>query len=219
MTDSPRLWRWFRVAQCEKSSWTAPTEVDNQAQTSLRPAFWRRSMIEPKTYLAFAPRGPGLMCALLYFTDERNAYGWYTGSRAGEFPARFFMLEDYFSPHETRFYASIADDVYSGWVRRAKSGETPLDPPAPVPEPLLHELERLQDAFAREWLVYADDARADENASTYAERQLAFGPVALRADKLGKLRNDEAVWTYVSHDCDLNIVGYLRRHWSLDDQP
>ena len=39
-------------------------------------------MIESKTYLAFAPRGPGLMCALLYFFDDHNVYGWYTGSRA-----------------------------------------------------------------------------------------------------------------------------------------
>jgi len=178
-----------------------------------------RTMIESKTYLAFAPRGPGLMCALLYFFDDHNVYGWYTGSRAGEFPARFFMLEDYFSPHETRYYASVADDVYSGWVRRAKGGETLLDPPAPVPEPLLHELERLQDAFAREWLVYAGDVHAEDNARAYAERQLAIGEVALRADKLGKLRTGAAVWTYASPGCDLNIIEHLRRHWSLDFQP
>lgn len=176
-------------------------------------------MIEPKTYLAFAPHGPGLMCALLYFLDERSVYGWYIGSRAGEFPARFFMLEDYFSPQETRYYVSAADDVYSGWVHRAKGGETPLDPPAPVPESLLHELERLQDAFAREWLVYSGDTHADENARAYAEREVAFGAVALRADKLGKLRAGAAVWTYASPGCDLNIVEHLRRHWSLDYQP
>lgn len=176
-------------------------------------------MIEPKTYLAFAPRGPGLMCALFYFTDARSVYGWYTGSRAGEFPARFFALEDYFSPHEAGYYASRADDVYSGWTRRTKTGETPLDPPAPVPEALLHDLERLQDAFASEWLVYAEDTRAAEHARAYAERELPFGPVALRVDKLGKLRTGAAVWTYASPDCDLNIVDHLRRHWSLDDQP
>ena len=176
-------------------------------------------MIEPQTYLAYAPRGPGLMCAVFYFTDERNVYGWYTGSRAGDFPARFFMLEGYFTPHETPYYASAADDVYSGWVRRTEGGEAPLDPPAPVPEPLLHELERLQDAFAHEWLVYAGDARADEQARAYAERELAFGAVALRAEKLAKLRTSEAVWTYASPACDLNIVEHLRRHWSLDYQP
>ncbi|MCL4798814.1 MAG: hypothetical protein KJ025_04450 [Burkholderiales bacterium] len=176
-------------------------------------------MIEPRSYVAFAPRGAGLMCALFYFTDERSVYGWYTGSRAGEFPARFFMLEDYFSPHETRFYASAADDVYSGWVRRAGGGETPLDPPPPVPEPLLHELERLQDAFVREWLAYQGDAHAAEHAAAYAARELAFGAVNLRADKLGKLRTDAAVWTYATPDCDLNIVGTLRRHWSLDYGP
>lgn len=176
-------------------------------------------MIEPRTYVALAPRGPGLMCALFYFSDDRNVYGWYTGSRAGEFPARFFMLEDYFSPHETRFYASAADDVYSGWVRRTSDGETPLDPPPPVPEPLLHELERLQDAFVREWLVYAGDARAAEDEKTYVARELAFGPVNIRSDKLVKLRTDDAVWAYASPDCDENIVGSLRRHWSLDYGP
>jgi len=176
-------------------------------------------MIEPKTFLAFAPRGPGLMCALFYFSDARSVYGWYTGSRGGEFPARFFMLEDYFTPHETRFYASVAHDVYSDWIRRTKDGETRLDPPPPVPEPLTHELARLQDAFAREWLVYDADAHAAEHATAYAARELSFGPVNIRADKLAKLRTDEAVWTYAAPDCDLNIVGSLRRHWSLDYGP
>jgi hypothetical protein len=176
-------------------------------------------MIEPKTYFAFAPRGPGLMCALFYFADARSVYGWYTGSRAGEFPASFFMLEDYFSPREMRFYASAADDVYSGWMLRTKDAETPIDPPPPVPEPLLHEMERLQDAFMREWLVYAGDPHATEDAKAYAARELSFQPVNLRADKLAKLSTDEAVWTCASPDCDLNIVSTLRRHWSLDYGP
>ena len=88
-----------------------------------------------------------------------------------------------------------------------------------MPEPLLHELERLQDAFVREWLVYDGNAHAAADAKAYAARELSFGPVNLRADKLAKLRTDEAVWTYASPDCDLNIVGTLRRHWSLDYGP
>ncbi|MCZ7566578.1 MAG: hypothetical protein M5U08_24535 [Burkholderiales bacterium] len=79
-------------------------------------------MIEPRSYVAFARRGAGLMCALFYFADERSVYGWYTGSRAGEFPARFFMLADYFSPHATRLYAAPECDLnIVGTLRRHRS--------------------------------------------------------------------------------------------------
>jgi len=143
------------------------------------------------------------MMAMFYVEQGRSVYGWYAGSCGGEYPMRFFALEDFYSAGGGAFYRSREDDVYGPWVRVVDKGDTdgevPIDPPAPVPEPLPHELERLQDAFAREWLVL-DEAR----------------PPALRAARLGRLRKGDPVWTVSSQGCDARVLGYLKRHAGLD---
>ena len=169
-----------------------------------------------KSFLAYAPYGPGLMCALFYLADAHNVYGWYTGSKQGDFPAHFFMLDDYYSPHESRFYISIEDDVYGAWGRVTKSGLTPIDPPSPLPDEMMHALEQAQDSFCREWLFYADDPARRDDIAVFAGRDLSVQSVNIRAGRLNKLQVNPAVWSYVGAQCDLNIVNHLRRHWSLD---
>lgn len=173
-------------------------------------------MIEPEVFIAYAPRGPGVMCALFYFDRRDDVYGWYTGSRAHEHPASFFVLEQFFTPHETHFYRSEQDDVYGGWVQVRRGGESKIDRPVPVPEPLCHELEHLQDAFMREWLVYADDPRFEAEAAAYRSHEMPAREIVVRSEKIGKLQTGKPVWTYASPRCDMNIVGYLQRHWALD---
>ena len=173
-------------------------------------------MIEPHVYLAYAPRGPGVMCAMLYFEVKRSVYGWYAGSRQGEFPGQFFVLEDYYSAQKVRLYLSLEDDVYSDWVHREVAVDVPIGSPAPVPEELTHELERAQGTFIQEWLFYADDPDAAEQARMYASRELSVEAVNIRADRLNKLDTGAAVWTYASPGCNLNMVRTLSKRWSLD---
>ena len=173
-------------------------------------------MIEPHVYLAYAPRGPGIMCALMYFESGRNVYGWYVGAIGATFPAQFFVLDDYYSAHKICLYLSVEDDVYGPWIRREAAIDVPIGAPAPVPEELTHDLERLQDAFIHEWLFYPDDAHAAQQANAYAKRELAVQPVNIRPERLNKLDTDASVWTYASKGCNVDVVRTLSKRWPLD---
>jgi hypothetical protein len=176
-------------------------------------------MIEPHVHIAFAPRGAGLLCALFYFIRDRDVFGWFTGARAHEFPASFFMLERYFSKEETTCYRSAANDVYGEWLAATSDRESPIDPPVPVPELVCHELDRLQDAFAREWLLYADDPTHAEEAALLTERELPVLAVNVRPRKLAKLATGQPVWTYSSPGTDAHVIRFLAKRWRIDYAP
>lgn len=118
-----------------------------------------------------------------WFVGGDHVYGWFTGARAYEHPASFFMLENYYSTRDTVFYRSAQNDVYDGWVVASKQGETPFDPPGPVQADLCHELERIQDVFIREWLFYRDDAAHEAEADALRARELPVLGVNLRTKK------------------------------------
>jgi hypothetical protein len=167
-------------------------------------------------FLAFTPRGVGLMCALFYIVVDEHVYGWYTGSEAGEFPANFFMLENFYSTHATMFYRTHESDVYGDWFANFPPIEQKLDRPVPVPEQMCHELERAQSVFAEEWLLYRDAPGAAQQLAAYAERELPVQSVNIKLDKLNKLDARDAVWTYTSPGIDLNVIDFLCVDWQLD---
>jgi len=173
-------------------------------------------MIEPAVHIAYAPRGPGLMCAAFWFEQAGNVYGWFTGAQAHELPAAFFMLEDYRSSEGTSTYRSADSDVYGEWFVVTSEGEPKLDPPVPVPEAVIHDLERLQDVFVREWLFYEDDPAHVREAEALHARDLPVLGVNVRPGKLNKLNADAPVWTYTSTGADSNILAYLSARWPLD---
>jgi len=172
-------------------------------------------MVEPQTFLLYAPRGPGIMCALFYYVSHRDILGWYVGSSDGEFPARYFMLEHYFDPSDTRFLVSSESDLRGPWLSRSRSAESPLSE-CPVPEPLRDELARMQHAFVRQWLFFADDREAAGDIKAYGERELSVQPVNIQANRLAKLHTGAALWRYTSHGFDRKVLDYLMEHWSLD---
>ena len=103
-------------------------------------------MAVPNVFLAYAPRGIGLRCAVAYLVSARDAYGWFTGPRLDlGVASRYFLLEDYYS---------------AGAVRHEEVDETELHSRWSLDEPRRHELARLQQGFAREWLCYRADAWA-----------------------------------------------------------
>src|ERR1035437_9740524 len=97
-------------------------------------------MREPFANLAYAPRGPGLLYAVLLFAVEKYVYGWYTRPQAATIAAGFFMLQDFYSRDDTVLYRCVQDDVYDGWVIMKPAGGIAVDRPVPVPEELCHEL-------------------------------------------------------------------------------
>jgi hypothetical protein len=173
-------------------------------------------MTTPATHIAFAPRGAGVLCALFYFAREDDAYGWYTGSQHGEYPACFFMLEHFYSIHATALYRTHESDIYGDWFLEFPPIEQKLDRPLPVAEPICHELARLQSAFVRQWLFYRDIPGAEGQVAAYRAAELPLQGVNLRYERLNKLDKGDAVWIFSSHDIDLNVIEYLRSNWQLD---
>ncbi len=170
----------------------------------------------PRTLVAYAPYGVGVMCALVYFERGPDVYGWWIGSRDAEWHSAYFKLENFFTSKPTRFYASEGTDLYGGW-RYLLSGRDPvLDKPVPVEDDVSHELDRVQDMFIAEWLFFEDDAGAEAERKAYDEYNLPLAHVNVRARRLNKLDKHQAVWTWRSHDLDAAVIDYLQRYWPLD---
>lgn len=171
---------------------------------------------QPEVYIAYAPRGPGLECAVTYFVQGQDVYGWWIGFKDYAFPSAFFKLEEFFSPSDTIFYATEGTDIYGGWRYQYSRRHPELDAPLAVDDEICHKLDQLQDAFANEWLWIKGDPDSVEEEAAYARDEIAVQDVNIKHGRLGKLRTDSAVWTFESHGLNLDILDYLAMHWPLD---
>jgi hypothetical protein len=162
-------------------------------------------MGNPRVFIAYAPRGIGLRCALAYLSSERDVYGWFTGPNgANSIASLYFVLEDFYSTAETRYVAAQALDLHTGWI---------LD------EARCHELAKLQEAFAAEWLLGRNDTRAAAELAAYARDELATGQLNLRHSRLAKLSKQQPNWTYYSPDFERPVLTFLSRRWPLEYRP
>lgn len=176
------------------------------------------TMIETHNHLAYAPRGAGLLYAVLWFEAGRDVYGWYIGSRDGVAEASYFMLPGYHSAKSGTLYRSLEDDLYGPWAEVTGRKEAVLAHPPPVPQALCHELARLQDDFVRQWLFFDDDPRSDGEQQALNAMGLPVCHVNIRAAKLRKLQPSAVVWRYDAPGADLNVLTLLSRHWPLDER-
>lgn len=159
-------------------------------------------MKTPNIFIAYAPRGAGLRCALAYLSSERDVYGWYTGPSAdGGFAAEFFLMEGFYSNRPTRYEAVETTALHSRWS---------------LEEARRHELAAMQEAFAHEWLLYRGDPRAAAEAASYARAELAAGEVNLRFERIAKLSTLQPNWTYYSPHCERSVLRHLAKRWSLE---
>jgi len=159
-------------------------------------------MKTPNVFIAYAPRGVGLRCALAYLGSERDVYGWFTGPRAdGGIASEFFLIEGFYSIRPVRYEAVEAAALHSRWA---------------LEEARRHELAEIQEAFAREWLVYRDDLRAASEAAAYAEAELAASEPGLRFERLAKLSTLQPNWTYYSPHCERSVLRHLAKRWPLE---
>jgi hypothetical protein len=170
----------------------------------------------PQQFIAYAPYGVGVMCALVCFERGANVYGWWIGARDAEWHTAYFKLEDFFTTRQTRFLATEGMDLYGGWKRLYSAREPELDKPEPVADDAAHELDRVQGMFAAECLFFEDDAAAAAERKAYERYNLPLAHVNVRAKMLNKLDKNRAVWAFRSHEFDGTILDYLQRHWPLD---
>ncbi len=171
---------------------------------------------DPQSFIAYAPRGMGLLCAVVCAVRGKDVCGWWVGSVGGEYHTAFFLLDGYFSRDEHPFYATEGGDLYGGWVYDYQAKPPELDKPVVVDDALCHELEHMQFVFAQEWLSFAGDADAEREDALYHEAELAHQTVNLKFHRLNRLSKDEAAWTYRSAGMDINIIKRLMRDWPLE---
>ncbi len=159
-------------------------------------------MHTPQIFLCYAPRA-GLRCALAYVSGERDVHGWFTGpgKGGGGLESRYFVLEDFHTPRETRYVAVPDSELHSKWSRD---------------EAMCHELAQLQETFAREWLFYRADPQAADELERYARAELAVGDVGVRFERLNRLSKSQAEWTHYSRDFEHGVLKCLSGHWPLD---
>jgi hypothetical protein len=165
-------------------------------------------------YLAYTPRGAGVAAAGLFLVVGPSVYGWFTGARDHGLDSAFFALEGYYSAAETVYSRSRDDDVHGPWV--TGTGKTATESECPAPEPVRHELARMQSAFVDEWLFYADDPRAQREAEAYHKLELPVQAVNVRASELHRFDQSGPTWVYASPGADLNVIAALAEHWTLD---
>lgn len=170
---------------------------------------------DPRSFVAFAPYGVGVTCALFYFERGRDIYGWWIGARDSEYESAYFKLEDYFTRKVTQFYATQGADLYGGWRYVYSAKHPALDKPLPMDD-VAHELDRVQGIFAAEWLFFDHSTDAESDRVAYDRMGFPVRYVNIRVERLNRLQKDEPVWRYQSHDFDTAVLDCIVRHWPLD---
>jgi hypothetical protein len=70
----------------------------------------------PNIFVAYASRGPGLRCAVVYLAAERDVYGWYTGPRDDtRVASAFFVIEGFYTNRPARYDAVAQAELHSRW--------------------------------------------------------------------------------------------------------
>lgn len=169
----------------------------------------------PRYFVAFAPYGVGVLCALFYFETCSDVYGWWIGARDSEYESAYFKLEDYFTTRPTRVYATEGNDLYGGWRFLYSAPQIMLDKPLPVDSDIVHELDRVQNMFVTEWLFFDDSPAALERES-YDKMRFPVRYVNIRFAGINRMDRHEPVWLYRSRDLASGVLDSLAQHWPLD---
>jgi hypothetical protein len=145
----------------------------------------------PEIFLAHAPRGEGLRCALAYLSGERDVCGWFTGPRKdATIAGRFFLIENYYTNLPITYESVDTEDLHGAWS---------LD------EARRHELAQMQEAFAHEWLQDTD-VRA------------GWSGLQVRRDRLDRFSQLQPNWTHYSPGFARGVLRVLAKRWPLEYQ-
>lgn len=174
-------------------------------------------MIESHVHLAYAPRGAGLLYAVMWFAQRGDVYGWYVGMRDGVDECSYFLLPANPDGRADVLYRSLEDDVRGRWVALNRHGRgEPED--SPVPEALRPELSRLQQQFISGWLFFLGDPGTEDEARALNARGLPARHVNIQADRIGRLSTGPVIWRYDSPGTGTETLARLARLWPLDER-
>lgn len=174
------------------------------------------TMTNPQIYIAYTPRGAGLLCAVVYLVVGKDVYGWWTGFKDAAFVSAFFKLEDFYSTEQTVFYATEGSDIYGGWRYDYAVSELKLGKGIAVEEEACHVLEQLQDQFFSEWLFTPIEPGVAEELAAYRQMELAAQDINIKHRMLNRLDQHDVIWTYLSKDLDMQVIDYMMERWPLE---
>ena len=175
-------------------------------------------MTEHEVFLAYAPRGAGLLCAVCYFKEDSglDLCGWWIGFKDHGYIPAYFTLQNFYTLEDTAFLATEGSDLYGGWRYDYSRSRPLLDASLRVDDALAHRLEQLQELFFHEWLFDRSDPGASEELAWYAAEELAVQDLNIQHQRLNKLDRHDAVWIYRSRGLDGQVIDYLSARWPLD---
>lgn len=167
-------------------------------------------MMQPKIYIAVTSGINGATSALLHLESERDVYGWFLESTDRRIAAGFFMLEDFYAHRPAVLYRSVVDDVYGDWIRDHPPGDLPMR--CPVPESVVHELERLQSKLVHDWLFFESDPDSASERAACDGHGMVRRAVNIRARKLSRLVRSNGGWHHWTPGFDQNVLDYLQKY-------
>lgn len=157
-------------------------------------------MQTPRTFIAFAPRGGGLRCALAYIPAGDDVIGWYVGRTERGMDSAYFLLENYYGRAPSRFVAVPETALHSQWID----------------DDAAHALAEVRELLVNEWLFHADEVGAELQLAAYAKKGLHAGDLNVRVDKLWRLDRGQPNWTFYSRQFEHGVLDALSKRWALD---
>lgn len=143
-------------------------------------------------------------------------YGWYSHAEKSDFSAAFFMLENFYVDRPSTLYRSVEDDVYGPWTSDSSSSGTEIR--CPLPEPVRHELERIQSHFVDEWLFFENDPSALQELLAYARHRLLIHTVNVKSRKLNRLEKNNPNWEHKTPGIDSNLMDFVQKYWRINEK-
>lgn len=172
--------------------------------------------MQPKTQIRYLPDEPSSVAMLFYVESGVDVYGWYSHAEKDNFSAAFFMLENFYIDRPSALYRSIEDDVYGPWLSDCPPSDIEIR--CPLPEPVRHELERLQSNFADDWLFFENDPAVAQEFLAYGNHRLVIHAVNVKSKKLNRLEKNKGDWEYKSQGMDLNLMDFIQKHWRANEK-
>jgi len=169
--------------------------------------------MQPKVYISYSYGIPSSVTAMFYVEAEVDLYGWYLAAKERRLSTAFFMLENFYADRHPVLYRSKEDDVYDVWMTDYPPTKNVIR--CPLPESLVHELERIQSGFVQEWLFFENDPDISEELAEYRGRGLPVHAANIRSKKLRGLGNgnDSRQWIHTTSGIDPNVADFLEKHW------
>lgn len=170
--------------------------------------------MQPKVYIAYSHESPGFVTAMFYLEHQIDLYGWYMVAKEHDLSTAFFMLESFYANRAPALYRSTEDDVYEPWVTAYPPTKSAVR--CPIPDPISHELERLQSEFVQEWLFFESDPNIGAEVAAYHKRGLPIQTANIKCRKLSRLDREDKYWIHTTPGTDANIASFLEKYWWVD---